>query len=204
MLTELLLISNLLAFFLVPADAKLAYVFTLSDFLAGDWYRALTSIFMHADIFHLLANSLALYFLGNVVERHIPASKYLLVYLLGGVMGNLILLLPLWDIPPEIPVLGASGAISALIGVGIFLCPWEQVLFAPFWLPLPFMLVGVLYLLSTLSGMLGPPTPIAYESHLAGLLIGMLFGLGWGKEREISFLIFLFLLTLLVLLPFIF
>lgn len=208
LLTNTLITLNIVVFLLslTAPELLMRYTFTTGDFLAGEWYRALTSIFLHdpTTFSHLAANTLALFFLGGVVEKHLKSYRYLLVYLLSGVAGNLILLLPIWRIPPDVPALGASGAISGLVGVGAFVCPWEQVFLAPWWIPMPFMMVGVLYFLSTLSGLLGPPTAIAYEAHLAGLVVGMSFGLTWGTHKLRRGIIFFLLIVLLLALPWIF
>lgn len=91
--------------------------------LDGEWYRIFTSMFMHFGFAHLMNNMVLLLFLGDTLEASLGKWKYLIVYLGGGLMGNL---LSLYldcrsGIESEMAVsAGASGAVFAVIG-GIFI-----------------------------------------------------------------------------------
>jgi membrane associated rhomboid family serine protease len=74
------------------------YGFSVSNFLSGKYYTAITSIFLHANIWHLVANMVALWLLGTAVESKVKSWQYFLVYFLGGILGNL-LMFPLIFIP---------------------------------------------------------------------------------------------------------
>jgi membrane associated rhomboid family serine protease len=178
------------------------YAFTPKALWAGRWHVIITAMFLHADVAHLVNNMVALFFLGWTLEKHISAARYVAVYVLGGILGSLAMLLPVWGLSPDILVVGASGAISALVGLGAFACPWAQVIF-PVTFPLPFVLAGVIYLLATLSGLVGVPSEIAYQAHLAGLLGGALCGLVGERQRVKKLVIFMFFLILVLTLPFI-
>ena len=79
----------------------------------GAWYQLFTSMFVHVNIVHLSGNMLFLLIFGLRAEEMFSLSEYLLIYLLGGLTGNLLSLafLGLW-----IPSAGASGAIFAMFG----------------------------------------------------------------------------------------
>jgi membrane associated rhomboid family serine protease len=82
---------------------------------AGDWWRIVTSGFLHAGPLHLLFNMYFLYFLGTMVEPEIGKLRFGIIYfvsLLGGSFGALLL-------SPHTPVLGASGAVFGLMGAAI-------------------------------------------------------------------------------------
>ncbi len=80
--------------------------------VGGEYYRLLSSIFVHASIAHLAGNMLFLLVFGLRGEEMFSLPEYLLVYFLGGLAGNL---LSLWLLPFSISV-GASGAIFAMFG----------------------------------------------------------------------------------------
>ncbi len=80
----------------------------------GAWWRLVTPIFLHGGVVHLFSNMLSLMWLGGPIERIYGARKYLLVYLIAGVTGNLMS----YAFTPG-PSLGASGAIFGLIGAGL-------------------------------------------------------------------------------------
>lgn len=84
---------------------------------AGQYYRLLTSMFLHIGLVHLLFNTYALFILGQDVERLYGSGRFLLIYFLGGLGGSLASFV-LGANPRGISA-GASGAIFALIGASI-------------------------------------------------------------------------------------
>lgn len=87
-----------------------------SDNIA-EFYRLLTSIFLHGDIFHLAFNMYALYILGPQLESFFGKTKFTVIYLLSGIIGNLFTMLFLGDYQVGI---GASGAIFGLLGAMLY------------------------------------------------------------------------------------
>lgn len=162
-------------------------------------------MFLHAGLWHLAANMIALWLLGTAVESKVKAWQYLLVYFLGGILGNL-LMYPLMFVPffgyaADTITVGASAAISALIGLGTFVCPGKLTMF-PIVIPIPFIAVGALYFVTTLSNLF-MPSEIAYPAHLIGLATGAVFGLAWGEDRIKRMLLFIFIVLLIIALPYI-
>lgn len=87
--------------------------------LEGEWYRLFTSMFLHFSLSHLLNNMVLLLFLGDMLEETVGRWRYLLIYLGGGVLGNLLSLILDCRIGETAVSAGASGAVFAVIG-GIF------------------------------------------------------------------------------------
>ena len=89
--------------------------------LNGEWYRLFTSMFLHFGIEHLLNNMLVLFVLGSRLEQVIGKIKFLLIYLIGGVLGNVISLLIELRTQDFAVSAGASGAVFAVMGAMIYI-----------------------------------------------------------------------------------
>ncbi len=84
--------------------------------LAGEYYRMITSMFVHADIFHIAFNMYALYLLGSQAEGFFGHFKFLIIYLLSGISGSLLSILLNLDTVS----VGASGAIFGIMGALLY------------------------------------------------------------------------------------
>lgn len=83
----------------------------------GDWWRLITSAFLHAGPIHLLFNMLALWWFGRALETYLGSIRYLSIYFasaLAGAAGALLL-------SPTTPTVGASGAVFGILGAGLVL-----------------------------------------------------------------------------------
>ena len=87
----------------------------------GEVYRLFTSMFLHFGIEHLLNNMLVLFVLGSRLEQAIGKIKFLLIYLIGGVLGNVISLLIELRTQDFAVSAGASGAVFAVMGAMIYI-----------------------------------------------------------------------------------
>ena len=85
-----------------------------------------TSMFLHGSWLHLISNMLALYIFGDNIEDRLGHLGYLLFYLLGGVAAGLLHVLT--NSGSYVPTVGASGAISAVLGAYILLYPYARVM----------------------------------------------------------------------------
>jgi membrane associated rhomboid family serine protease len=83
----------------------------------GDWWRLLTSAFLHYGPFHLIMNMLALYWFGSLLEQRIGSGRFLLLYIVSGLAGSAGALIA----SPTTPTVGASGAIFGILGAGLVL-----------------------------------------------------------------------------------
>jgi len=81
--------------------------------LQGQWWRIVTAIFLHLNWLHILLNGWSLFVMGELVEPAFGWRRFLVLFLLGGVMGGL---LSLVAYPPYSVLVGASGAIFGLLG----------------------------------------------------------------------------------------
>jgi membrane associated rhomboid family serine protease len=79
----------------------------------GEWWRLLTSMFIHLSVIHILMNMYVLYLYGQVVEQMYGHLEYLAIYLLCGIGGSVLTIL----LAPSQPAGGASGAIFGIIGL---------------------------------------------------------------------------------------
>jgi rhomboid family protein len=149
------------------------------------WTTAFTAMFMHGGLLHLGGNMLFLWIFGNNVEDSMGRVKFVIFYLLGGLaaLGGQILVGP----GSDIPTLGASGAIAAVLGGYLLLFPKARVvtvIFIVFFftiLELPALLVlGLWFLQQALFGYFDLAQPsgggggVAYFAHIGGFVFGLL------------------------------
>lgn len=142
------------------------------------WYRFLTYGFVHSieDIRHIAFNMLGLFIFGRIVEQQIRSAEYLRFYLaaivVGGITASLQYLLPALlsggDIKPHFTV-GASGAVVAVTILFAFLNPQSTVLLMLV-IPIKAWLLGVIFVVSNVFGLIGGEGQVAYGVHLAGIV----------------------------------
>lgn len=137
----------------------------------GEWYRLLTSMFLHYDLEHLLNNMLLLLFIGDWVEGLVGKWKYIVLYLGGGLAGNVLSFL--WDIRTGqyYYSVGASGAVYAIIGALLVLLLKNKGRMKD----VTASRVGVVLLLTIHHGL--QSAGIDNAAHIGGALGGMLFAL---------------------------
>lgn len=133
----------------------------------------ITSIFLHADFEHLLFNMIALFFFGLSLENTVGRKLFAIIFIISGVVGNIGYLIA--DPSSTIPGIGASGAIYGIVGTLVVLTPFRRV-FLYGLLPIPLILLVILWALIDFAGLFSPST-IAHSAHLAGLLVGIIFGI---------------------------
>lgn len=140
----------------------------------GRLYTLLTSMYTHADFFHLLFNILGIVFIGMAFEQRIGTRPYILLYFITGLCGTLAFAALNWG-NEWVAVVGASGAISGVLGAFARMFPNERmslmIMFFPL-PPMPMWLIVVAYL-GLQFVFLGGNTNIAVESHLGGLVAGL-------------------------------
>ena len=116
---------NVILFIICTFTGDLLYnigAFSVMDLIEnGEWYRIVTSMFLHADIEHLISNMLILYYIGNVVEKHVGHIPYLLIYFLSGLVGNIFSAGYELLAGHYISSVGASGAIFGIEGALLIL-----------------------------------------------------------------------------------
>lgn len=180
--TTLLLAAILAGFalevFTGGLDGTLAQIGANSapEVVAGQYWRLLTSMFLHGGFLHLALNGWALYQLGGLFEIWLGSTRLLAVYFLSGIAGSLASVL--WT---EGPSVGASGAIFGLLGALIaFLLRRHQAL-----TPGAKSLLMQLVMWAAINVFFGFSTPgIDNAAHLGGCAAGFLVGLTLRERRR--------------------
>lgn len=130
----------------------------------------LTSMFLHADIWHLLFNMYALLIFGMLIEQRIGSNRFLGAYIISGIIAAAGTSFFYNE------ALGASGAIMSVLGLTIILMPDLRVLFF-FVIPMSMRTAGIVFaafdIIGSFTGSFGP---IAHIAHLIGLACGLLYG----------------------------
>lgn len=142
-------------------------------------WTIITNMFMHANFLHLFVNMLSLFFLGTFLERVIGKKRYIMIYLIAGIIASLafVFLAAAFGGNLALPAVGASGAIFGLGGVLALITPKlpVYVFFIPVAMPLWIGVVVafvVMWLISWVAGI-----PIGNTAHLGGLIAGVIYGL---------------------------
>ncbi len=145
--------------------------------------RLVTALFVHADWLHLIGNLLFLMIFGLSAERTLGSRRFLALYVFGGALANLAgaFTLPAADAP----IVGSSGAVSAVVGAYLALFPRARLgLVLPLGLFLEFvkipapLLIGFWVALQLLFTFVGPAFgTVVWWTHIAGFAVGALFAL---------------------------
>ena len=190
-------------FWVSNPDLFLDYLaFSGDNLLKGRIWTLVTSLFLHADILHLLGNMLFLYVFGNTIEEDLGPKKTIGVFFLGGALSFLLILL-FYD--ASTPLIGASAAIFTLAAIVMLIKPlkFSIILF------MPQGLVAILYFVyNALAVYYGAEGNVAYIAHVIGFAIGIPFGLKWSKNWFKNLLITIallavYLLVVVILIPYI-
>lgn len=152
-----------------------------------------TSMFMHMGFLHIAGNMLFLWIFGDNVEDYFGHFSYLLFYFVCGIGSDIAHIL--FNLHSPVPALGASGAISGVMGAYIVLFPRARVLTLVFilFLPIPaFVILGYWFLLQFLAGVTSVGTAAtggtAWWAHIGGFLLGMLITFfTMGNRRSSSY-----------------
>ena len=152
----------------------------------GSVYLTLfTSMFMHGGIAHIAGNMLFLWIFGDNIEDRLGHAKYLIFYLLCGIIASLSHVFVTGVLDPssvQVPSLGASGAISGVLGGYLLLHPKRRVtvILFRFLTQVPaYVAIGIWFAFQLISGlgMLGGGSQqggVAYAAHIGGFLAGLI------------------------------
>ena len=140
----------------------------------------LSSMFIHGDLMHVAGNAWFLWLFGSRLERLVGASRFLLLYLVAGVMAAL---LQVWVLPSStVPMIGASGAIAGVLGGYAILLPRAEVRCLVFLLVfvtfarLPARIVLALWFLAQFVASPARSSGVAWCAHTGGFVAGALLG----------------------------
>jgi len=206
-ITNLLIIINIITFIffiiLLAFNIPINYIAIQPDvFMSGRAvWTLITSMFMHAPgmmpllSFHLIINMFVLFQLGNLSEKIIGRKRFLWFYLISGIFASLLFVFLAYFFgnsyvgsrifgSPDIPALGASGAIFAIAGLLMILIPKLRfmIIFFPFFsLPAFVMIPLVLFVVwiasSSIAIAAGTQAVMGNVAHFGGFLAGVFYGL---------------------------
>jgi membrane associated rhomboid family serine protease len=175
LLTKILIGINVSVFIAVHADSSLLQYLVLlgawppppftptTGLAGGEWYRLVTSMFTHKEIWHIAFNMLGLWWLGGPLEAALGRARYLALYFVSGLAGGA--LTYLLESPSQ-PSLGASGAIFGLFGATAVLMRRLNYDMRPI------IILLAINLIFTFS----PGMNIAWQAHIGGLVAGAVIG----------------------------
>lgn len=141
----------------------------------GEWWRLFTPMFLHAGLSHLLFNMFSLFVFGPELEKIAGKARFLTIYLLAGVFGNIA---TYFLQPLDYNSVGASGAIYGIFGAfGALVYYTKHILPQLRQIILPIIAIGVV--------MTFIQPNINWIAHIAGLIVGFLIGLSYFHPKRI-------------------
>jgi len=154
------------------------YKFNIAGIQRGEQIRMFSSGFLHVDFTHLLFNMLTLYFFAEVVIYNVGVSKFVIIYLLRLLVGNLLSFI-MHKEEYHYSAVGASGAVMGVL--------YSAILFEPdmglylFFIPIaiPAWIFGILYLGYSIYGMKARLGNIGHDAHIGGAVAGYVLSIGF-------------------------
>ena len=182
--------SLVYTFGLIPQHTQLLFTHHGST-VAQALLPMVTSMFLHGGWMHLLGNMLFLWVFGGSVEEALGHFQYLIFYFIAGIGAAVVHTAFNWG--SKIPTVGASGAISGVMGAFIVLYPTAKVttlipaLFLFFTIRIPaFLMLGYWFLLQFFSGVasvgVGNEGGVAWWAHVGGFILGAILVVGERKR----------------------
>ena len=138
-----------------------------------------SSMFLHADLLHLISNMWFLWLFGDNLEHNLGALRFLIFYLLVGISASLVHILTVSPQEATLPIIGASGAISGVLGGYVVLFPRNKIrafmmaYFRPYFFSIPAWAYAFFWFFYQLL-YAGTPTSIAYTAHIGGFIAGII------------------------------
>ncbi len=181
-----IIIASILAFLCQTSGGEPYFIYTLYNYglipasiLSGSGLHTfITSIFLHGGWSHLLGTMLFLAIFGDNIEDCCGHLRYLAFYLASGIVASALWTLTAWG--ANFPAVGASGAISGVLGAYFILYPNAKIRtligVGFFWrmIRVPaYMMIGLWFIYQLLLASLPLNTGVAYTAHIGGFLAGM-------------------------------
>jgi len=196
MMTYALLIANLLVFALsllfqdlLISELGFRPAYLSVQYIPQLLYTLFTSMFVHSGLLHILGNMLVLFFMGIAFEQRIGRKKFILIYLLTGVIATLTF--SFVHLGSDILLVGASGAIFGILGAFAYSYPRDEIV-----MPIPVfilmmvrikVIIGVLIFaaMESLFVLVGTEDGTAHIAHIGGLVAGVLLAAYFvGKQGD--------------------
>ncbi|MFD2925971.1 rhomboid family intramembrane serine protease [Halobacillus naozhouensis] len=171
LLTYVLLAVNILMYLFIEFTGSSTSIITLIEYgakynpaiVSGEWWRILSSMFLHIGTLHLLMNMLALYYLGTAVERIYGTFRFTWIYFMAGIFGGIASFM----LNPQVAA-GASGAIFGLFGALLYFGVHHKRLFFRTMGYNLFVVIGI----NIAFGLLVPQ--VDNGAHMGGLIGGFI------------------------------
>ncbi len=185
---------------MLPPEAGNAFVMTYGSIPAEivqgqDYFTLLTSMFMHGGWMHLIGNMLFLWVFADNIEATIGNVQFFIFYMMGGLAASAAHIM--FNMESIIPCVGASGAISAVLGAYLVMFPKSQIKILVIYLFRSFNMAAIWFLglwigQQLISGFaaIGPSTAgsgsgVAWWAHIGGFVFGVLAGLLFKGTRSL-------------------
>jgi hypothetical protein len=153
------------------------YAFDPAHAFSQPWLFV-TSMFLHdpQDILHILLNCYALFLFGTILERKVSTTDYLIIYFGAGLLGGLFYYFTYAvGIIPDIPAIGASGAIYGILGAVAVLLPDMKLLLFGI-IPMTMRTAAIAWFIMEFIGTFDISSGIASAAHVGGLVFGFICG----------------------------
>lgn len=188
-ISKVLIVINVIVFVAWQMSAQHAeqFYFMANNFLIswtalteGRYWTLITSVFSHNSFMHLFFNMLVLLSFGPFVESILGRATFLKFYLIAGVISSFChAIVSAWLLnQPDLPALGASGAISGMIFLFALMFPKQKILLFAV-VPVPALWGALLFVGLDIWGLVaqaeGGGLPIGHGAHLGGALTGLLY-----------------------------
>ncbi len=164
------------------------FVMIPNDIINGQrLYTVFTSMFMHAGWLHLFGNMLYLYIFGDNIEDIFGHAGYAIFYLVSGVGAAFVQILSTQPSDLFTGIVGASGAVSGVLGAYIVLFPRAKILTIVLYVVLPIpaiLLLGFWFVMQWLYSFFDQSGGVAYYAHIGGFVVGMIMALVFGLRRK--------------------
>ena len=144
-----------------------------------EYYRMITSMFMHFGFEHLFFNMILLYYMGMVLEKGLGEIRFLLAYFVSGIIGNVASLIWYSHVDRVAVSAGASGAIFGLVGVALFLVIKHKGYYRGIDIRRLILMIAV----NLYNGFV-VQSGINNAAHIGGLVSGFVLGMLLGNEKQ--------------------
>ena len=182
-ITITLIVLCMAAFIAQIISVDFMHLFWMDPYLSLELWRYVTSIFLHGGFQHIFWNMLILYMFGTVLEKVMGGRRYLMLFFVSGIVGNIGYLIFCYGTQSFIPSVGASGAIYGIFGSLAILFPDMRV-YLFFAIPMKivhalafFIVIDIVFMASSLDN-------VAHAAHLSGLAFGLIYAIHLKKQVE--------------------
>lgn len=194
--TIVIIIANVVISYMGFQNPALQYKLTMNPVAIlrnGQWYRVISSGFVHSNWAHLGFNMFTFYFFGRLVEQIFIALKgdlggiyFVVFYLLGIVISDLPSLIKHKD-HPNYNSLGASGGVAAVVFCSILFFPTNDICLYGF-ICIPGFILGVIYLIYSYTKGKTISDNVNHDAHLIGAVFGLVFSVAMEPRVLASFI----------------